>query len=360
MDVPQFQGVPLADASGIVLGVKRISVPLTIQGYNPSIVATKKGYILACRDDLLWVPRIQNTFPIKQVQIVLMRLNSRFQMVQRAVSLDLAVSHAEDPRLFYVGDRLFLCYNSFSLGMTPVSRAVAAACPRRMALAEIDPQTLLVTKNMKLGYWAQPWEKNWVPLVYTDSKKKPNVYFVYSANPFTVLKLEKPITGAIERPAFFVEPSKKLMWEDRFGTIRGGTPAIKIGSEYLTFFHSCFEANYKKWYVFGAMTFAGKPPFRIQKISQYPILFRRMYSTKSTLRTWWYPRKRLKVTFPSGCVLSKSNGREVIYLVIGENDSGMKLITLDTKKLLNSLRDFRTQVLKGKPAKPSQILDDEK
>lgn len=344
--VPEFQNVPMADVSGIVLGVKRLSIHAVVQGYNPSIVPFGSGYLFACRQDLVLPERLPQIFPLHTVRIVLARLDSSFRVDKMIQALDLGVSYAEDPRLFYVGKRLFLCYNYYSFGQPLPTRAMAVSTPRRMAMCEIDPKTLRVKSNMKLGFWQQNWEKNWVPLVHDSAKEKSRLYFIYTANPLKVLRLVEPLSGAIEQPVFFSEPSaKELLWEQKYGTIRGGTPALKVGSEYLTFFHSLFVSKRHKWYVFGAMTFEGKPPFKICKISPHPILFRGIYSTKPTFQTWWYPSRRLRVCFPGGFCVGRNKGKEEIYLVVGENDTCMKLIIMDKEKLLGSLRDINTQMV---------------
>ncbi len=52
---------------------------------------------------------------------------------------------------------------------------------------------------------------------------------------------------------------------------RGGTPAYFHNGSYITFFHSVSCASFMKTYVFGAMLFSATPPFKVLKITPFPI-----------------------------------------------------------------------------------------
>jgi predicted GH43/DUF377 family glycosyl hydrolase len=60
-------------------------------------------------------------------------------------------------------------------------------------------------------------------------------------------------------------------WE--FGQMRGGSAPIKLGDEYLCFFHSSTPwTDKKRRYHMGAYTFRAKPPFNITRMTSRPIL----------------------------------------------------------------------------------------
>src|SRR5205807_1144789 len=106
-----------------------------------------------------------------------------------------------------------------------------------------------------------------------------DVYIIYKFHPHRILKLELPFTGEV-RVAYENSEGKATLeaWEKKWGFIRGGTPAIQIGQDFIAFFHSSFSSGNVYNYVFGAITFEGKPPFRIKKISKAPIFFKNIYS----------------------------------------------------------------------------------
>ncbi len=127
-------------------------------------------------------------------------------------------------------------------------------------------------------------------------------------------------------------------WEQKWGLIRGGTPAIHLGNEYLSFFHSSFLHQEVVYYIFGAITFEDTPPFSIKRISSAPLLFKKMYDKPVLPEIWFYPRKRIRVIFPGGIAAGVEQGKEVLYVLCGENDVAIKGIVLDKEALLTSLQ----------------------
>jgi hypothetical protein len=49
---------------------------------------------------------------------------------------------------------------------------------------------------------------------------------------------------------------------------------------------------------------------------------------------------KLRCIFPSGFVLETRNGQELIHVSCGENDSSVKILTMDKDALLKSLNRF--------------------
>jgi hypothetical protein len=86
----------------------------------------------------------------------------------------------------------------------------------------------------------------------------------------------------------------------------------------------------------GAYTFEAHPPFRITGISNHPILFRGIFDTPY-INTASLDKR---VIFPSGFVLEKQQNKELIHVACGENDSAVKIITLDKEKLIKSMNRF--------------------
>jgi hypothetical protein len=79
------------------------------------------------------------------------------------------------------------------------------------------------------------------------------------------------------------------------------------------------------------------PPFRIKKISTHPIVAQGMYTTPLVPR---FKNKTFCVAFPGGFVEVKKKKNSYFYLVYGENDSGIKILVLDKKRVLASLENI--------------------
>jgi predicted GH43/DUF377 family glycosyl hydrolase len=114
-------------------------------------------------------------------------------------------------------------------------------------------------------------QKNWVPFMWNRT-----VHMVQYLNPLTVLQLTSQVSGHDHLlPAW--ETSVVNVCDQRlsdywnYGEIRGGTPAYLHNGSYLTFFHSVSCASIFKTYVYGALTFSRDPPFRVEKITPFPI-----------------------------------------------------------------------------------------
>jgi hypothetical protein len=121
----------------------------------------------------------------------------------------------------------------------------------------------------------------------------------------------------------------------KWGIPRGGTPAILIDGEYLSFFHSSFEDEKGIiWYIMGAYTFASVPPFQMTRISPCPFLFKGIYSTPHGE----IANPKIRSIYPAGLIYERRDGRDVIAVSCGENDSAIKIISMDKQALFSSLQ----------------------
>lgn len=326
-EIPQFQDVPYGEGNGLVIDVRTLNLPTIPDAYNPSIVKKgKNGYIIAFRYDLPW-----SGVGYKKVTLGLVETDLNFCPKKEPVLLDTGNDHSPDPRLFFHDGILYISYAHLTEWGSPYECCIG--------LSTIDLNTLSTQNNMDLLYKKGPREKNWIPFSYTNSEGKKELYFVYEFNPFTVVRVQKPITGVIEHPFAPDFSSKKGLdaWEKRWGTIRGGTPAILIDGEYVCFFHSSFQEKSLYWYVFGAITFESKPPFTVKRISSHPIFFKNIYQSS------FAPQRNqlIRAIFPAGFVLDRKDHRDVLHVLCGENDSAIKIVTLDKKILLKSLQPVK-------------------
>ena len=87
----------------------------------------------------------------------------------------------------------------------------------------------------------------------------------------------------------------------------------------------------------GAYTFAAYSPFKITRISPHPILFKGIYDTPHQV----IANSKIRSIYPSGFTCEQREGKELIHVSCGENDSGIKIISMDKNALLASLRDYR-------------------
>jgi hypothetical protein len=171
--------------------------------------------------------------------------------------------------------------------------------------------------------WSERWEKNWVPFVY-DGK----LLFAYSIVPHRILQ---PVADGACTTISNTRSQIKWFW----GQLRGGTPALLDGNEYLAFFHSSKKiatthSNGKPMphYVMGAYTFAARPPFEITRISAEPIVGQHFYEGPA-YNTW----KPLRVVFPGGYLVDD----KYVWIVYGRQDFELWVAQLDKKGLYDSL-----------------------
>lgn len=317
-------GIPFADDAEIITRVTNIVIPEVPCAFNPSIVKRNGGYLLAFRDD-----PIQQPPPMIQSRVGLVQLGPDFSVEGPISYVNTGNDHSSDPRLFDYDGKLFTLSNH----LTHMSNTYLC----HLDISCLDPESLETIGVTHLQNPETPREKNWTPFVYSDEEGNNDLYLIYLFNPMTVARFTHPFTGNLE-PFVSLGPKLPLAWENAWGQIRGGTPALLVDDEYLVFFHTYFYSQHKDWYVFGALTFEKDSPFRIKKISPYPLLFHSMFKA-NTRPGWWFERGGFfkNVEYPSGFVEGEENGKKVFYVVCGENDRAITLLTIDKTKLLNQL-----------------------
>lgn len=322
----RLAAIPYGEDSGLILGVKQVNIHNIDFPYNASLIPSASGYELFFRYDVISLASEHAPF---YSRIGVVHLNSQFDQEDKEFKrIDLQTEYAEDPRVLLVEDKLYMFYNALNTKKMK---------NRSMYVANLDRTSFDVNYSTVLEMNLQWIEKNWSPFEYTGMDQKSRLFIEYQISPRKLLELSDPQVGKMEHLTLPQEVSYlPLFWSNEWGQIRGGTPAQKIGNEYLGFFHSSFSENGVIWYVMGAYTFEAHPPFCITGISNYPILFRTIFETPYVNTAPLHKR----VIFPSGFVLEKKNGQELIHLACGENDSSVKIITLDKEKLMKSMNRF--------------------
>ena len=319
--------IPFAEDSGLVVDVKTLKIRGVEAPYNPSLISSSSGYHLFFRYDLM---NSKAKYAPFHSHIGVVSLNDQFEQTEQEFKkIPFTSNYTDDPRALWVGDKLYLSFN--------VLNEENIRC-RNVAIAQVNPETFDIDYSTILDPNIKQVEKNWTPFAYSAEGKAPELFFEYQISPravFSLLDPRKNELGLLSIPSNISHFS--LGWREKWGKIRGGTPAQKVGDEYLGFFHSAIEEkNGMFWYIMGAYTFQAEPPFAITGMSKCPIFFKGIFDTP--IRNTGQQYKR--IIFPSGFVVEKQQDRELIHVACGENDSGIKIVTLDKKILLKSLTRF--------------------
>lgn len=310
----------------IVKKTQKLEIPGYPTAHNPSIIEVPEGYLLTFRHapdpKKLW---------ISEVGVVMMNHDweciSEPQILStRKKGYSTIVPQLEDARILECNGKLMLVYND----------NIDVECPkisgrRDMFLAELvnNNGQYEIVNPIKLiqpnDYPLITWQKNWSPFDYNGQ-----VLFSYTINPHQVVVPD--LETGLAPPLYSTQFNTKL-W--RFGMIRGGTPALMVDGEYLSFFHSSCKAKSvvsngatQLHYFLGAYTFSPEPPFRIKRITPLPLIGDNFYTLTE------FPKR---VIFPSGYLIKD----ETIYLVYGKEDCELWMCEIDKNDLYNAFVNFK-------------------
>lgn len=306
----------------IVISTKKITFPDYPNAYNPSFVKTDQGILMTFRH----LPD-QKNLHISHIYIV--KLDEAFQPTSEPQLLDTrafkktSVPHqSEDARIFSYCGGIYIVYNDNEEVIAPL-----ATQRRDMFIAQVIEEAgkFVLTKPRKLyhyqNYQAQTWQKNWSPFEYKDA-----LLFSYSQYPHEVIQadLETGFCTQIESTPF------RHDWN--LGDLRGGTPALLVDGEYLSFFHSQIRTRSpvskgtdRHHYFMGAYTFASEPPFNISRYTPSPIIGKNFYTDSEADK---------RVIFPGGFFVEGP----YLYLTYGKDDREIWVAVIDKKKLMAFLK----------------------
>lgn len=237
-------------------------------------------------------------------------------------------SKPQDPRLVSINHNLYMVYsNLIKVNENEVRRVFLAQLHYDGVDFYAYTPTPVVNFNSNI---VKPIEKNWVPFEYNS-----NLMLAYSILPHRIF-LASTENGYCKTVAL---TKSDIQWN--WGELRGGTMALKLGNEYLSFFHSSKEmfsahSNGKKisHYFMGAYTFSSSPPFAITRISPQPIIGKNFYDGPM-YQTW----KPLRVVFPGGFIYDE----KYIWITYGKQDHEIWIARLDKTGLFNSLIKVTTK-----------------
>lgn len=162
----------------------------------------------------------------------------------------------------------------------------------------------------------------------TNGKHNKNVLFwfiegklhcLYTSDPWAVVQFGSKWEEQIPYVA------EGVQWE--YGVVRGGTPPVRAGDFYYTFFHSSlpWRGRYRRYFM-GAIAFEVSPPFRPVFWTQEPIL-------TGSQNDIWAQRKPL-VVFPCGSVLENDKW----LVTLGVNDIASAWLEIPHSDLLQLLK----------------------
>lgn len=313
-------------AQSFVIEAKQIQIPGFPVAFNPSIVPFHGNYLMSFRN----IPDRKNRYTTYMGVILLDRdFNpiSAPQILATRTSDSLIPNRAEDGRLLWLGDRLYLIYDD-NVDMK-ISKGGF-----RLYIGEIrwDGSEFTLTSIDKITQYegADPMtrEKAWTPFDYQG-----NLLLAYSIVPHKVFS---PLLGKGFAKTV-AETNGEVNWP--WGILRGGTPALQglaPNEEYLSFFHSCIkmesihsDGKSVLHYFIGAYTFSPEPPFALTHISPFPVIGKKFYHGP-IYEPYWHP---VRVVFPAGYVFDEN----YIYLFYGRQDHEIWVAKLDKKEFLKTL-----------------------
>jgi predicted GH43/DUF377 family glycosyl hydrolase len=295
--------------------------------FNGSIIINKKKkdeYIFVYRTDL----KFDNIRYCVKINIHIVKLDKDFNIINKPQILNLYTDvkaiqdtfltnfklidgeHAEDPRLFYVNDNLFICYGD----------------GYNMYQGLINIDTLKIIESFKLQYPCNTHiEMHWSPLI-----KDNNILYLYSYSPKIIFfKMNKNKIDYI----FSKDINDDIInWENKYGKIRGGTPFIYLNELeiYISVYHSSkilFQDIENSRIYYSGIIILDKN-LNIKNVSKKPL-----YSPDIINPIRERLNNKICVIFPSGLTRNKK------YLIVscGENDYNNIVFKLNINLLYSYL-----------------------
>lgn len=224
----------------------------------------------------------------------------------------IADEHFEDPRIFYHDRRMWLSCCNFLWGKV-YTGAHQILCEINEDWSVRARHDVVYGGNGNHVAANQRWEKNWLWFFHEGKS-----YMIYTTMPHHVVEFDAKFNAKFQHSTI----SKAVNW--KFGEPRGGTPPVRIGAEYFTFFHSSdpWPEMVSRRYHMGAYAFEARPPFRWTRYTQMPIL--------SGSRHDRFAHPKPLVVFPCGAILNY----EKWMISLGVNDLDCALMEMPHSELL--------------------------
>ena len=223
--------------------------------YNPSLVQFKGDRWLLTRRAL---PQADNT---EFSDVVVWKLNGQLalnEMVKPQLPSRFTREQWEDARAIPVGDKLLVNCCNYVQGKQFAGHQHLVLLNQDWA--SVDSWEPVYMRNAPMQQATKP-EKNWVFFEHDGM-----VHLVYSVFPHRVVQMPWKQVGRE-----YLTKKLNVLW--RHGEPRGGTPPVRVGDEYFSFFHSAtfWRVRSRKYHA-GVYAFSAEPPFEITRMSVMPLL----------------------------------------------------------------------------------------
>ncbi len=164
----------------------------------------------------------------------------------------------EDPRAIVRDGHLLISYCNFMQGRSYAHQCLAEVTPDCKVNRPFHPKYGKNGKSLFENEWN---EKNWCWFVHEGF-----LHFVYMTNPTVICKTR--MGQVVEE----YKTESKINWP--WGELRGGTPPVRVGDEYISFFHSStqWRTQRERRYFMGAIAFSATAPFKITRYTPNPLL----------------------------------------------------------------------------------------
>ncbi|NCC34211.1 MAG: hypothetical protein EOM24_19705, partial [Chloroflexia bacterium] len=196
--------------------------------YNPALTRFRNRLLMAYRVDFGY----EKPFRVATAICV---LDERLRVVPGSVvalsdTIRCEADNHYDARFLVFGDRLFIHFNNDW-----------NTVPNQIFLVELDPDTLQArspARLLALEGPRQPCEKNWLLFEHDGA-----LFAIYQIEPHLVLRVDLTGDGPLRCWPFYRSAWDTTAYTRRYGVLRGGTPPVRIGANYVSVFHSRTHAQ---------------------------------------------------------------------------------------------------------------------
>jgi len=322
--IPAAELLPAAWTSFLGAGPVRV--------FNPGLLDEDEGWILAYRvvgpdgQRRIGLCRLDAEFCVRAASPIPWSDEVRFSA--GAAYPARATSWLADPRLYRLGGRLFLHWNS---GWHEPENY--------QFLQELDSASLRPVgeaRELRMRSPRRPLEKNW------SFFGEGPFYALYSLTPQRLLRFSLEGRGPIEFHDFAVREWDHTAYTNAYGELRGGTPPQRVGPDYFGIGHSVFGTPENYRYVAAAYRFEATAPFRLTAGPAGPLALGPAVGGERS-----HPPLNpaiAEVIYPCGAVYG--GGRWVISY--GVNDERCALAILPHGEILAALRPVSPSAAAGR------------
>lgn len=290
-----------------------------VRVFNPGLLRDGSGWLFAYRVVLpdgarrIAICRLNATLQVAAGSTL--ALSDHVQFRPKTAYPDVVTRWFADPRLYRLGGRLFVYWNS---GWHE---------PRNYQfLQELDPTSLLPRdhpKELTLQGERQKLEKNWT--LFEVAGAGGEVRVLYSINPHRVLSARLDGEADILCVPLTEETWSTESYPPHHGGLRGGAPPCRVDDAYWVFCHSVHDSPHGYRYRPAAYAFAAQAPYGPVRV---PILPLELPNPKGHVRT--YPKLNPavgEVVYPCGA--AHENGRWLISYGINDETCAIASASMD-------------------------------